>query len=91
MLVHFLLGIHLSQRVVSCRFGKRPGLPLKWHTYFAGRETRMLQIPHLNFYRYWVIAVVPYLLYAFVNNHSLETCQRIYRVRPPFGSFLCAR
>jgi hypothetical protein len=29
---------------------------------------------------YWVITVVPYLLYAFVNNHSLETCQKIYKV-----------
>jgi len=23
---------------------------------------------------------VPYLLYAFVNNHSLETCQKIYKI-----------
>jgi hypothetical protein len=36
----------------------------------------------VNIYRYWVITVVPYLLYAFVNNHSLETCQRIYKVSP---------
>ncbi|KAH9065834.1 hypothetical protein EDB87DRAFT_1593350 [Lactarius vividus] len=32
------------------------------------------------FCRYWVITVVPYLLYAFVNNHSLETCQKIYKI-----------
>ena len=31
--------------------------------------------------RYWVLAVVPYLLYAFAVNHTLETCQRIYAVR----------
>jgi hypothetical protein len=30
--------------------------------------------------RYWVIAVVPYLLYCFVMDHSLETCQKIYKV-----------
>jgi Family of unknown function (DUF6533) len=30
--------------------------------------------------RYWVIAVVPYLLYSFVMDHSLETCQKIFRV-----------
>lgn len=41
-----------------------------------------LSDPHLNIHRYWVITVVPYLLYAFVNNHSLETCQRIYKVCP---------
>uniref|UniRef100_A0A0W0FB79 Uncharacterized protein n=1 Tax=Moniliophthora roreri TaxID=221103 RepID=A0A0W0FB79_MONRR len=28
---------------------------------------------------YWVIAVVPYLLYCFVVDHSRETCERIYR------------
>ncbi|KAK7058437.1 hypothetical protein VNI00_002071 [Paramarasmius palmivorus] len=31
------------------------------------------------FCRYWVIAVVPYLLYCFVLDHSRETCERIYR------------
>ncbi|KAJ7204336.1 hypothetical protein GGX14DRAFT_460036 [Mycena pura] len=31
------------------------------------------------FCRYWVIAVVPYLLYCFVMDHSLETCQKIYK------------
>ncbi|KAJ7109882.1 hypothetical protein C8R44DRAFT_842378 [Mycena epipterygia] len=29
---------------------------------------------------YWVIAVVPYLLYCFVMDHSLETCQKIYKI-----------
>ncbi|KAJ7754952.1 hypothetical protein DFH07DRAFT_822267 [Mycena maculata] len=32
------------------------------------------------FCRYWVIAVVPYLLYCFVLDHSLETCQKIYKI-----------
>ncbi|KAJ3932599.1 MAG: hypothetical protein NXY57DRAFT_917962 [Lentinula lateritia] len=32
------------------------------------------------FCRYWVIAVVPYLLYAFVKDHSRETCEKIYRI-----------
>jgi hypothetical protein len=41
---------------------------------------------HLNIHRYWVITVVPYLLYAFVINHSLETCQRIYKVNPTSGA-----
>jgi len=29
--------------------------------------------------RYWVIAVVPYLLYAFVVDHSVEDCKKIYK------------
>lgn len=33
---------------------------------------------------YWVIGVVPYLLYCFVLDHDLETCQRIYRVITSF-------
>ena len=30
--------------------------------------------------RYWVIVVVPYLLYAFVTNHTQEVCEKIYKV-----------
>lgn len=29
---------------------------------------------------YWVIVVVPYLLYAFVTNHTQEVCEKIYKV-----------
>ncbi|KAL7285619.1 hypothetical protein ACG7TL_000723 [Trametes sanguinea] len=32
------------------------------------------------FCRYWVLAVVPYLLWAFAVNHPLETCERIFRI-----------
>ncbi|THH33401.1 hypothetical protein EUX98_g780 [Antrodiella citrinella] len=32
------------------------------------------------FCRYWVIAVVPYLLWAFCVDHSWETCERVYRI-----------
>ncbi|KAF8910175.1 hypothetical protein CPB84DRAFT_1672890 [Gymnopilus junonius] len=31
------------------------------------------------FCRYWVIVVVPYLLYCFVVDHPRETCERIYK------------
>ncbi|CDO73180.1 hypothetical protein BN946_scf185007.g235 [Trametes cinnabarina] len=30
--------------------------------------------------RYWVLAVVPYLLWCFAVNHPLETCERIFRI-----------
>ncbi|KAF9245825.1 hypothetical protein BU15DRAFT_40889 [Melanogaster broomeanus] len=29
---------------------------------------------------YWVIAVVPYLLFAFVTNHTQEVCEKIYKI-----------
>ncbi|KAF9567751.1 hypothetical protein CPC08DRAFT_757984 [Agrocybe pediades] len=32
------------------------------------------------FCRYWVITVVPYLLFCFVVDHSRETCERIYKI-----------
>ncbi|KAF5312162.1 hypothetical protein D9619_002568 [Psilocybe cf. subviscida] len=32
------------------------------------------------FCRYWVITVVPYLLYCFATDHPLATCQRIYKI-----------
>ncbi|PSS29615.1 hypothetical protein PHLCEN_2v2763 [Hermanssonia centrifuga] len=30
---------------------------------------------------YWVLAVVPYLLWAFCTNHTLEECERIFKAR----------
>jgi hypothetical protein len=42
---------------------------------------------NLSSYRYWVIAVVPYLLYCFAMDHSKETCLKIYRVST-FCTFL---
>ncbi|KAF8971753.1 hypothetical protein BDZ97DRAFT_1913662 [Flammula alnicola] len=32
------------------------------------------------FCRYWVITVVPYLLYCFVSDHPRATCERIYKI-----------
>ncbi|KAL4070663.1 hypothetical protein J3A83DRAFT_4358782 [Scleroderma citrinum] len=32
------------------------------------------------FCRCWVIAVVPYLLFAFIGNHTEETCKKIFRI-----------
>ncbi|KIY73477.1 hypothetical protein CYLTODRAFT_485330 [Cylindrobasidium torrendii FP15055 ss-10] len=32
------------------------------------------------FCRYWVIIIGAYLIFCFVGNHSLETCQKIYRI-----------
>ncbi|THH18409.1 hypothetical protein EW146_g2573 [Bondarzewia mesenterica] len=32
------------------------------------------------FCRYWVIAVVPYLLYCFVIDHPFDECRKIYKI-----------
>ncbi|KIK49470.1 hypothetical protein CY34DRAFT_113970 [Suillus luteus UH-Slu-Lm8-n1] len=45
-----------------------------WKTHWTPVKTAYL------FCRYWVIAVVPYLLYAFVTNHTEAECQRIYKI-----------
>ncbi|KAK7063944.1 hypothetical protein R3P38DRAFT_2821379 [Favolaschia claudopus] len=45
-----------------------------WRTHWTPVKAAYL------FCRYWVIAVVPYLLYCFVSDHSLETCQKIYKI-----------
>ncbi|KAJ7293003.1 hypothetical protein C8J57DRAFT_1267847 [Mycena rebaudengoi] len=53
-------------------------LPREWRFVWKTHWTPV-KIAYL-FCRYWVIAVVPYLLYCFVGEHSLETCQKIYKV-----------
>lgn len=45
-----------------------------WKTHWTPVKTAYL------FCRYWVIAVVPYLLYVFVTNHTEAECQKIYRI-----------
>ncbi|KAI0784734.1 hypothetical protein C8Q75DRAFT_778697 [Abortiporus biennis] len=32
------------------------------------------------FCRYWVIAVIPYLLWAFCTDHDLEECEKIFQI-----------
>ncbi|OAX32857.1 hypothetical protein K503DRAFT_701389 [Rhizopogon vinicolor AM-OR11-026] len=53
-------------------------LPREWHFIWKTNWTPV-KIAYL-FCRYWVMAVVPYLLYAFVTNHSEAECQKIYRI-----------
>ncbi|KAJ7823267.1 hypothetical protein B0H13DRAFT_2241520 [Mycena leptocephala] len=53
-------------------------LPREWRFVWKTHWTPV-KVAYL-FCRYWVIAVVPYLLYCFVMDHSLETCQTIYKI-----------
>ncbi|KAH9950928.1 hypothetical protein B0H21DRAFT_408752 [Amylocystis lapponica] len=53
-------------------------LPREWRFIWRTNWTPV-KISYL-FCRYWVLAVVPYLLWAFCANHTLETCQRVYRI-----------
>ncbi|KAI0308119.1 hypothetical protein B0F90DRAFT_1621091, partial [Multifurca ochricompacta] len=67
--VYFCYAVVLWDWIIS--------LPREWQ-YIWKTSWTPVKVAYL-FCRYWVITVVPYLLYAFVNNHSLETCQRIYK------------
>ena len=65
------------------RYGEPTGRRSSSRTSSAGGYpgSRRTVFPHVFArLRYWVLAVVPYLLWAFCANHSLETCKRIYRV-----------
>lgn len=53
-------------------------LPREWQ--FIWRTSWTPVKASYIFCRYWVIAVVPYLLYCFVIDHSEETCKKIYKV-----------
>ncbi|KAF4604909.1 hypothetical protein EYR40_003692 [Pleurotus pulmonarius] len=53
-------------------------LPREWRFVWRTHWTPV-KVAYL-FCRYWVIAVVPYLLYCFVMDHPKETCERIFRI-----------
>ncbi|KAG7452283.1 uncharacterized protein BT62DRAFT_295505 [Guyanagaster necrorhizus] len=53
-------------------------LPREWRFVWKTHWTPV-KVAYL-FCRYWVIIVVPYLLFCFVVDHSLETCRKIYKV-----------
>jgi len=66
-------------------YGKLHGLQLRSLICFAGARTFLrlscicADTPQLVF-SYWVLAVGCFLLYCFVNDHSLELCLKIYKV-----------
>ncbi|KAJ7269400.1 hypothetical protein B0H12DRAFT_1095610 [Mycena haematopus] len=53
-------------------------LPREWRFVWKTHWTPV-KMAYL-FCRYWVISVVPALLYCFVADHTRETCQKIYKV-----------
>ncbi|KAH0838057.1 hypothetical protein J3R83DRAFT_6297 [Lanmaoa asiatica] len=53
-------------------------LPREWRFIWKTTWTPV-KVAYL-FCRYWVIVVVPYLLYAFVTNHTQEVCEKIYKI-----------
>ncbi|KAH7916463.1 hypothetical protein BJ138DRAFT_1108826 [Hygrophoropsis aurantiaca] len=53
-------------------------LPREWRFIWRTHWTPV-KIAYL-FCRYWVIAVVPYLLFAFVVSHPKEMCEKIFKV-----------
>lgn len=86
MSVHtHLLPIYIAHAMIS-QIWKTSWTPVKVAYLFCRYVGSNSSNSRLNIHRYWVITVVPYLLYAFVINHSLETCQRIYKVNPTSGA-----
>ncbi|KAF8899020.1 hypothetical protein BD779DRAFT_53747 [Infundibulicybe gibba] len=53
-------------------------LPREWRFVWRTHWTPV-KMAYL-FCRYWVITVVPYLLYCFVVDHSRETCEKMYKI-----------
>lgn len=53
-------------------------LPREWRFIWKTQWTPV-KLAYL-FCRYWVITVVPYLLFCFVVDHSRVTCERIYKI-----------
>ncbi|EGO31001.1 hypothetical protein SERLADRAFT_444575 [Serpula lacrymans var. lacrymans S7.9] len=68
--VYFCYAVVIWDWVIS--------LPREWRFIWKSDWTPV-KVAYL-FCRYWVIAVVPYLLFAFVMNHTQEVCSKIYRI-----------
>ncbi|KAI0800834.1 hypothetical protein C8Q74DRAFT_447854 [Fomes fomentarius] len=54
------------------------GLQREWRFIWTTNWTPV-KVAYL-FCRYWVLAVVPYLLYCFCADHTLEVCERIFKI-----------
>ena len=68
----------------SCQVWRTPWTPVKIAYLFCRQVSlHSHSTPLIGQFSYWVIAVVPYLLYCFVVDHPLDVCQRLYQVRPP--------
>ncbi|GJE87697.1 hypothetical protein PsYK624_037800 [Phanerochaete sordida] len=72
----FVTQIHFCDAVVVWDWAL--SLPREWRFIWKTQWTPV-KIAYL-FCRYWVLAVVPYLLWAFCTNHTVEECERIYRI-----------
>ncbi|KAI0321358.1 hypothetical protein OF83DRAFT_1161859 [Amylostereum chailletii] len=68
--LHLLDAIVLWDWIIS--------LPREWY-YIWKTQWTPVKATYL-FCRYWVIAVVPYLLYAFVMDHSVAACEKMFRI-----------
>lgn len=64
-------------------FGSPAGRQSRSHTCSVGASSFVPSffISQCFTHSYWVLAVGWFLLYCFINDHSLETCQRIYKVQ----------
>ncbi|KAI0078865.1 hypothetical protein K474DRAFT_1659786 [Panus rudis PR-1116 ss-1] len=74
----FVTQIHFCAMYAVVLWDWALGLPREWRFIWKTSWTPV-KMAYL-FCRYWVIAVVPYLLWAFCTNHTQETCDRIYKI-----------
>ncbi|EIN13912.1 hypothetical protein PUNSTDRAFT_57778, partial [Punctularia strigosozonata HHB-11173 SS5] len=74
----FVTQVHFCAMYAIVAWDWITSLPTEWRCIWKCRWTP-IKLTYLMC-RYWVLTVVPYLLYVFCVDHSLETCQRIYRI-----------
>ncbi|KZT08530.1 uncharacterized protein LAESUDRAFT_723398 [Laetiporus sulphureus 93-53] len=74
----FVSQVHFCAMYAVVVWDWMHAIPREWRFIWKTSWTPV-KVAYL-FCRYWVLAVVPYLLWAFVANHSLETCKRVYRI-----------
>ncbi|KIP10082.1 hypothetical protein PHLGIDRAFT_272630 [Phlebiopsis gigantea 11061_1 CR5-6] len=74
----FVTQVHFCAMYAIVLWDWALGLPREWRFIWKTSWTPV-KIAYL-FCRYWVIAVMPYLLWAFCTNHSLEECEKVFRI-----------
>ncbi|CAL1694094.1 unnamed protein product [Somion occarium] len=74
----FVTQVHFCAMYAVVVWDWALGLPREWRFIWKTRWTPV-KIAYL-FCRYWVLATVPYLIWAFCQDHPQSTCDRIYKI-----------
>ncbi|KAI0034436.1 hypothetical protein K488DRAFT_45334 [Vararia minispora EC-137] len=79
----FVSQVHYCDAVVVWEW--ITSLILEWRLFWTAPWTPVKAV--YLFCRYWVLATIPYHLWAYAVDHSLETCQRVYKFPPALAIF----